>query len=106
MRLTSQQVRGIEQALEEFVRNIPASLYLFGSRTKDHLKGGDIDLLLVTQEESISKLLKSRKHEIIASIHSQIGEQKVDLKIASEDEINVDPFLKAVFPQAVLICRW
>jgi predicted nucleotidyltransferase len=52
-----------------------SELLLFGSRTNDAAKGGDIDLLLLT-EEKLPLTLISRLRRMILD---QIGEQKIDL---------------------------
>ena len=49
--------------------------FLFGSRTNDAAKGGDIDLLLLT-EEKLPLPLISRIRRIILN---EIGEQKIDI---------------------------
>ena len=64
------------QAIKSNVAKIvpEADCYLFGSRTDDTLKGGDIDVIL-TPEKLPLTLLSSLK----GSILNQIGEQKLDL---------------------------
>lgn len=43
MRLTEEEKRALKKALEGF----EGEVYLFGSRLREDLKGGDIDILLV-----------------------------------------------------------
>ncbi len=43
MRLTEQEKRALKKALEGF----EGEVYIFGSRLKEDLKGGDIDILLI-----------------------------------------------------------
>ena len=64
------------QAIKSNVAKIvpEADCYLFGSRTDDTLKGGDIDVIL-TPEKLPLTLLSSLKRSIL----NQIGEQKLDL---------------------------
>jgi predicted nucleotidyltransferase len=68
-----------------------AKVFLFGSRTQDHLKGGDIDLLTVSDNLNFS-----HKISILIAIKDAIGEQKIDFKIARTTELNTDPFLKQI----------
>ena len=52
-----------------------SELLLFGSRANDAAKGGDIDLLLLT-EKKLPLMLISRLRRLILR---QIGEQKIDI---------------------------
>lgn len=73
-----------------------AEIWLFGSRVRDDLKGGDIDLLV------ISSLLELRnKVDILVEIKMRIGEQKIDLHIVKPDLRDVDPLAKSVLPNAI-----
>ncbi len=56
-------------------------IYLFGSRTDDSKKGGDIDLYLVL--ENHEDLLR-KKIEFLARIKKDLGEQKIDV-VFNED---------------------
>lgn len=63
-----------------------AEVYLFGSRVDSALKGGDIDLLIV------SSLLKfTDKISILVTLEEKLGEQKIDV-IIKEPKSN-DPFI-------------
>ena len=65
------------QAIKSNVAKIvpEADCYLFGSRTDDTLKGGDIDVLILTPKKLPLTLLSSLRRSIL----NQIGEQKLDL---------------------------
>ncbi len=106
MRLTNQQASGIIQAFSLFIHPSSTLLYLFGSRTKDHLKGGDIDLLLLTSDKNLLTLLRAQKHLITLEIQNRIGERKVDLTIALEEDAVTDPFIKTILPSAILLHQW
>jgi len=62
MRLTPDEIAGIVQALKVSLSNHPAELRLFGSRTDDLRKGGDIDLLLIVADQEFRSELVSHKH--------------------------------------------
>jgi predicted nucleotidyltransferase len=49
--------------------------YLFGSRTNDTAKGGDIDILVITPEKLPLPHLSRMRRLIL----NQIGEQKLDI---------------------------
>lgn len=87
MRLTPFQQHAITSVLSKY-----GQLFLYGSRTQENLKGGDIDLLLITQTENLSKL-RSEKYKLLANIESLIGEQKIDLTLATPETVLQDPFL-------------
>ena len=49
--------------------------YLFGSRADDKAKGGDIDLLLLTEEKLPLPVISRIRRMIL----NQVGEQKIDI---------------------------
>ena len=51
-----------------------ARLLLFGSRVDDSKRGGDIDLLVITHTLGFPDKL-----QILADLHQQLGDQKIDL---------------------------
>jgi len=53
-----------------------SAVYLFGSRVDDSAKGGDIDLLVLSK-----KINLMAKLDILARLHQQLGDQKIDLVI-------------------------
>jgi len=66
------------QAIIQSIRSADpdAAVYLFGSRVDDSAKGGDIDLLVLSK-----KINLMTKLTILAQLHQQLGEQKIDLAI-------------------------
>ena len=73
MRLSPATCQAIRSNVAKMIPE--ADCYLFGSRTDDTLKGGDIDLLILTPE----KLPLTQISRLRRSILNQIGEQKLDL---------------------------
>jgi predicted nucleotidyltransferase len=73
MRLTKQTCKAILGSLSEVA--LGADCYLFGSRTDYRKRGGDIDVLLLTQEKLPLSLLRRIRRLIL----NQIGEQKLDI---------------------------
>ena len=73
MRLPLSTVSRIKNAVQSLVPE--SELLLFRSRTNDAAKGGDIDLLLLTEE----KLPLSMLSRIRRMILNEIGEQKIDI---------------------------
>ena len=106
MRLSEQEISHIINAVSPFIRGQKAEIRLYGSRTDDHLKGGDIDLLLLVNNPEFVDTLSARKHEILAQMKSLIGEQRIDLKITHKEELKEDPFLKSIMSTSILLHRW
>lgn len=94
MRLTTEQIRGITDSCQDFLVGTKANLYLYGSRVDDQKRGGDIDLLLIVEDLESKIRLLIEKHLLLSKIKSRIGDQKIDLKIALESELETDPFLR------------
>lgn len=56
-----------------------AKVWLFGSRTDNTKKGGDIDIAVLSK-----KISRKTKFKIIYDIEKQIGEQKIDFVVSSD----------------------
>jgi predicted nucleotidyltransferase len=76
MRLSeTDKLQLIKFAKQYFGKNI--KLYLFGSRTDDSKKGGDIDLFL----ESEKQIDLQQQLQFLASIYRHVTERKIDLVV-------------------------
>ncbi|QEP45089.1 hypothetical protein D5085_07505 [Ectothiorhodospiraceae bacterium BW-2] len=75
------------------------SLYLFGSRVDDRLKGGDIDLYI--QPEQPTNLAEKRLN-FIAKLYRQLGEQKIDVVIQRRQPKLID---RIATEQGILLCQ-
>ena len=84
MRLKDSEQKAILSTVKGLDNN--ASVYLFGSRVDDTKKGGDIDLLVLSD-----RLTSDNKRTIKMKLYELLGEQKIDLLIAADDS---DPFVK------------
>jgi predicted nucleotidyltransferase len=68
-----------------FSEKIPGStVYLFGSRTDDTAKGGDIDLLVLTSEKIDKKVIRT----IRVDFFQKFGWQKLDIANFTFDDQN------------------
>lgn len=75
MRLSSEQIEAIKETfIQVFCKG---EVMLFGSRTDDSKKGGDIDLY-VSPTAPADNLFKL-KLKFLVDLKSKIGEQKIDL---------------------------
>ncbi len=95
MRLTSFQQHSIRESVERFLPD--AKVLLYGSRVDDTKRGGDIDLLVLTN----TPFEQSVKYKILASLYRQIGEQKIDLSI--EDSDRQSDFTRLVIGDAIVL---
>ena len=76
MRLNTKERKTILEAIRR--RDPEADVFLFGSRVRDEDRGGDIDLI------ALSRLpLERDRHRILDELCDELGEQKMDLLIAS-----------------------
>lgn len=83
MRLTPLQQRIIKEEVAR-VMGEGVRVLLFGSRTDDSRRGGDIDLYLETptrQEQAWRKVLR-----LNAALQERLGEQKLDIVLHQPDE--------------------
>ncbi|MFZ9839088.1 MAG: nucleotidyltransferase domain-containing protein [Opitutaceae bacterium] len=84
MRLSPEAVQAIR---EEVARADPhAEVWLFGSRTRDDAKGGDIDLLVISEQLAFADELRLR-----AALLDRIGWQRLDLLVRPRARLT-EPF--------------
>jgi len=77
MRLSRFEIKSIKETVKEF--DPEARVYLFGSRTDDAAKGGDIDILIVSE-----KIKNREKRKIRLKIFDRMEEQKIDIISTAE----------------------
>jgi len=80
MRLSKSEINIIKRVACE-VWGAKTMIYLFGSRTDDSKKGGDIDLFVDLQTEQDPKKIMLQKAEFLGKLDILMGEQKIDLLI-------------------------
>jgi predicted nucleotidyltransferase len=78
MRLKDEQIKNIREAVLN--RDPNARVYLFGSRVDDNQKGGDIDLLVLSQN-----LTNADRRRIKLDLYRSLGPRKIDLVLAQND---------------------
>lgn len=91
MRLKRDEIEAIRRIVLE--ADPEARIFLFGSRVDDAKKGGDIDLVVLSGTLKFEDKLKIRSKLKLA-----IGEQKIDIVIASDDS---KPFVRTALAGAV-----
>ena len=80
MRLSDEEISAIKMAVQENF-GPEAKVYLFGSRTDDRARGGDIDLYVESELEG-EELVKA-KLRAMSQIQLRIGERKIDVVVSS-----------------------
>jgi len=75
MRLSEFQINSIKEIAKEIFGDV--RVILFGSRVDDNLKGGDIDLYLILNQQP--HFLD--KPKFLSKLKRKIGEQKIDVVI-------------------------
>lgn len=93
MRLTDFEVSSIRQTIHAL--DPDACIYLFGSRTDDSKRGGDIDLLIMSD-----RLTSAAAGPVRWRLWELIGEQKIDIVIAKDDS---EPFVRIALKEGVLL---
>ena len=92
MRLSADEVETLKRSLLDISDD--AKMYLFGSRIDDSKKGGDIDILILSD-----KLTKRDIRKIRIDFFGKFGEQKLDIVL---DKTNIQKiFTKHILKQAI-----
>jgi predicted nucleotidyltransferase len=94
MRLGQEKIDLLKNKLKILSSN--AKIYLFGSRVDDSKRGGDIDLLVVSDE-----ITKKDLRILRVEFFKHFGEQKLDIVL--DDGEFKNPFTKHIFQKAVLL---
>ena len=76
MRLTNFQIDTINELARKYFGQ-ETIVYLFGSRTDDRKKGGDIDLFINNSNET--ELTVETKIHFLAELKRKIGDRKIDV---------------------------
>ena len=94
MRLTSNTQQMIRETILQ--TDTDAKVFLFGSRTDDAAKGGDIDLLILSKILTTRDLRKLKIH-----LEDRLGMQKIDLILSPPELTN--PFAQGAYEDGVLL---
>lgn len=108
MRITDAQINAIKRVIQKYLVNGHGSkLFLFGSRVDDSKRGGDYDFLLLLSE-SVKSDFQQNFFKVLAEIklESEIGQQKIDLILATEEDLKQKPFLKSISSQLIEIAKF
>jgi predicted nucleotidyltransferase len=84
MRINEVERRAVTEAVQ--AADPGARIWLFGSRTDDTKRGGDIDIAVLSRKIGIPERMKIRR-----SIINTLGEQKIDIVVSAD---GLDPFFR------------
>jgi predicted nucleotidyltransferase len=93
MRITEHEKNVIIDAVKSTDSN--AKVWLFGSRTDDSKKGGDIDIGIFSSEVDVMGEIEIRQ-----KICDKIGEQKIDLVVSKDGQ---EAFFKYAVTKGILL---
>ncbi len=102
MRLSAKEVQAILNSTSSFINHSKFEMRLYGSRLDDNAKGGDIDLLLILEDNLVDDI-KWVKHMLLVELKNAIGDQRIDLTITSQERIQASAFLSMIYPQSQLL---
>ena len=91
MRIKKDEIKILKESVRE--SDPDAEIYLFGSRTNDLAKGGDIDILVLSQRLTFKDQIK-----IKARIFKSLEEQAVHLVM--EGDVT-DPFVRVALNEGI-----
>jgi len=79
---------------KEIIKHDPdAHVFLFGSRADDRLRGGDIDILVISSRIDYQKKLLIRRE-----LFKKLDDQKIDIVISAD---TAHPFVRSIYAEAV-----
>lgn len=102
MRLTENEVNTIV-SLSRTKFGEDVKVILFGSRTDDLKRGGDIDLLIIPSMVADSDKLCSLQVQFLASLKLAIGDQKIDLLVKTASK-STDSFYQQAEKTGIPLC--
>lgn len=100
MRLLKNEILNIQKVFARNLKDIPFSLYLFGSRVDDQKRGGDTYLLLLVSDIDFEKVY-SQKSLLKFDLEDAVGDQKVDLTLTTSQKIKDDDFLTLISQEMI-----
>lgn len=100
MRINSNDIKAIKD-IANAVFGETATIRLFGSRTDDKKKGGDIDLLIEYNQQISRMELYQLKIKFLVQLKKIIGDQKIDVIIDNGQQHN--PIIHQVYNEGIVL---
>lgn len=101
MRLTEQQRRIIRSTVAETF-GVVRGVWLFGSRVDDSKRGGDIDLLIETNQMDVESIMRA-EISFASKLQTKLGEQKIDILVDYPSRKNRLPIFSIARQTGVLL---
>ncbi len=101
MRLTDQQ-RTIIRATVAETFGVGTDVWLFGSRVDDNKRGGDIDLLIETDQVDVDAIARA-EISFLTKIQMKLGEQKIDVLLDYPTRKNRPPIFSIAKQTGILL---
>lgn len=98
MRLNEFQIEAINKLAKKHFGE-EATVYLFGSRTDEDKKGGDIDLFITNKDEK--RLNIEAKVRFLAEIKTKIGNRKIDVVFDNDFTRQKENFYRTILRDRV-----
>lgn len=89
MRLTEKEIEAIRKII--LGKDPNAEIHLFGSRARNDLAGGDIDLLVLSEALGFKD-----KISLLIALKEELGDQKIDLILQTRSDASKDAFSRSV----------
>jgi predicted nucleotidyltransferase len=93
MRLMPEEIKFIKSAIRRRVTD--AEVFIFGSRAHNEVKGGDIDILIISEK----KIPLEENLRIKIDLKEKLGDQKIDLICQTADKLS--PFAELMKVEGV-----
>ncbi len=101
MRLTEQQRQIIRDTVTETFGG-KAKVWLFGSRVDDDKRGGDIDLLIQTDQVDIDEIVRTEIN-LLSKLQMRLGEQKIDVLLDYPSRKSRPPIFTIAHQNGILL---
>jgi uncharacterized protein len=98
MRFSEKNVTTVKTAVHTAFPGL-SKVFLFGSRVDDHKRGGDIDLLVVSDLRQ--NAMEAAKIMAVTKIQMAIGEQKIDMIVTNDPARDVRPVVREAFQHGI-----
>jgi predicted nucleotidyltransferase len=95
VRLSQEEIKAIVNSVKAY--DLDAEIFIFGSRVDLTKKGGDIDILVLSD-----KIGWKERRKIRVNLLKELGDRKIDLIVSRKDKID-EPIVKLALSSGVRI---
>ena len=91
MRFSEKSVHAVKDAVHAAFPG-QSKVFLFGSRVYDNKRGGDIDLLVVSDLHRSA--MEAAKIRAVVKIQMALGDQKIDMVVTADPHLDLRPVVR------------